>query len=97
MTLIIDFFRNVDSLKQYTRFQVMSKHSILLLRKCHFHILAKKKIRIDNTMNMIFQRFIITYILYSDVGIIQGFKFGLCKRYSRDYQTYLSVYGLFFK
>ena len=45
-------------------------------------------------MNMIFQLFIITYILYSDA---EGFKFSLCKRYSRDYQSYLLVYWLFFK
>ena len=44
MTLLIDFVREVDSLKQYTRFQVKSKLSFLLLQKCHFHKLAKKNL-----------------------------------------------------
>ena len=47
-------------------------------------------------MNMIFQLFIITYILYGNVGIIQGFTFRLCKRCSCDY-SYLSVNWIFFK
>ena len=48
-------------------------------------------------MNMIFQLCIITYVLYSDVSIIKGFKFSLCEQYSRDYHSYLSVYWLFFQ
>ena len=45
MTLILDFFRKSDSLKQYTRFQVKSRD---------------KQIRSGDTKNMIFELFIVT-------------------------------------